>query len=382
VIYIYLHTDSIKTIFNLIVGTCVEYINFLRFIMKKFSFFILLCFVVAALVIITVKFVLPKPSVDTKTDQYNNVRIGFALGDLREERWQKDRDLFVEAAKKLGAYVQVVSANSDAELQNTQVENLISQGVNIIVIAPYDSEKIASVVALAHKSNIKVIAYDRLIKNSDVDFYVSFDNVKVGKMEAQGVVEVKKSGNFAYIGGAPTDNNASLLKQGSMEVLSPFIKSGSIKLVVDKFTTDWKPEVAYNTIKQYLASGGKLDAVVAANDGTAFGAIRALKEYNLDGKIPVSGQDAELSACQRVVEGTQTLTVYKPIPALAAKAVEIAVAMTKGEEPVSNAVTNNGKIDVKSYYLDPIMVTKGNMDETVVKDGFHSKIQIYQSKTK
>lgn len=167
-----------------------------------------------------------------------------------------------------------------------------------------------------------------------------------------------------------------------MEVLSPFIKSGSIKLVVDKFTTDWKPEVAYNTIKQYLASGGKLDAVVAADDGTAFGAIQALKEYNLDGKIPVSGQDSELSACQRVVEGTQTLTVYKPIPALAAKAVEIAVAMTKGEGPVSNAVINNGKIDVKSYYLDPIMVTKGNMDGTVVKDGFHSKIQIYQSKTK
>lgn len=246
------------------------------------------------------------------------------------------------------------------------------------MVSPYDSEKISGVVDLAHKSNIKVIAYDRLIKNADVDFYISFDNVKVGSMEAQGVVKVKNSGNFAYIGGAPTDNNATLLKQGSMEVLDPYVKKGEIKLVINEFMTDWKPEEAYKTIKQYLAGGGKLDAVVAANDGTAFGAIRALKEYSLDGKIPVSGQDAELSACQRVIQGTQTFTVYKPIPALAEKAAEIAVVMAKGKTPESNSVINNGKTNVPSFFLEPIMVTKENMDSTVIKDGFHSKAQIYQ----
>jgi D-xylose transport system substrate-binding protein len=308
----------------------------------------------------------------------SQIRIGFSLGDLREERWQKDRDLFVAAAKKLGAFVQVSSANSDPILQNTQIENMISQGMDIIVVAPYDSEKIASVVSLAHKEGIKIISYDRLIKNADVDFYVTFDNVKVGSLQAQGVVDVKNSGNFAYIGGAPTDNNAKLLKQGSMEVLTPLIKNGSVKLVIDKFMTDWKPELAYTTIKEYLAKGGKLDAVIAANDGTAFGAIRALKEFGLDGKVPVSGQDAELSACQRVIAGSQTLTVYKPLPSLANKAAEIAVAFVKGESPKPNSVTDNGKIDVPSFYLEPVLVTKKNMDATVIKDGFHSKSQVYQ----
>lgn len=344
--------------------------------MKKYA--ALFGIVIFILALIGLKFLLPKNSPTQQTNSNSNIRIGFSLGDLREERWQRDRDLFVAAAKKQGAYVQVMSANSDATVQNTQVENLISQGVNVIVIAPYDSEKIASVVDLAHKANIKVISYDRLMKNSNVDFYVTFDNAKVGKMEAEGVTAVKNTGNFAYIGGAPTDNNSSLLKQGSMEILSPLVKKGSVKIVVDAFMTDWKPEEAYKTIKQYLASGGKLDAVVAANDGTAFGAIRALKEYKLDGKVPVSGQDAELSACQRIVQGTQTLTVYKPIASLAEKAAEIAIEIANGSTPVANSKTNNGKIEVPSYYIDPILVTKENMDATVIKDGFHTRAEVYQ----
>ena len=345
--------------------------------MRKILIFIGIMAAVVLIIVVTRLYFIGRTPTSEQTSVNNNIRIGFALGDLREERWQKDRDLFVAAAQKMGAFVQVTSANSDADLQNTQIENLISQGVSVLVIMPYDSEKIAQVVELAHKANIKVISYDRLIKNSDPDFYVSFDNTKVGNMQAQGVVRVISKGNFAYIGGAPTDNNSKLLRQGSMEVLDPLIKNGSIKLVVDTFTTDWKPEEAYKTIKQYLAGGGKLDGVVAANDGTAFGVIRALKEYNLDGKIPVSGQDAELPACQRVVQGTQTLTVYKPISVLANKAVEIAVALAKGETPISNNKADNGKINVNSYYLEPIMVTKENMDTTVIKDGYQTKEQVY-----
>ncbi len=343
--------------------------------MKHIMTVILLC----GIFVIGLVFILKNKTTFRPSQQKeSSIRIGFSLGDLREERWQRDKELFVAEAEKLGAYVQVTSANSDAELQKNQIENLISQGVDVLVIVPYDAEKIAETIELAHTAGIKVVAYDRLIKNSDVDYYVTFDNAKVGEMEAEAVVTVKNSGNFAYIGGAPTDNNASLLKQGSMKVLSPLIKSDSIKLVVDEFMTDWKPEEAYKTIKNYLATGKKLDAVVAANDGTAFGAIRALKEFNLDGKIPVSGQDAELSACQRVIEGTQTVTVYKPISALAAKAAQIAISIAKGEETKSNNNTNNGKIDVPSFYLDPIKVTKENMDSTVIKDGYHTKEQVYQ----
>jgi len=335
--------------------------------------------VIIALVAVVIKFFVLKPPVTEQANLNSNIRIGFLLGDLREERWQHDRDYFVAAAQKQGAYVQVMSANSDADLQNTQVENLISQGVNVLVIAPWDASKMSSVLADAHKAKIKIVSYDRLILNSDVDFYVTFDNEKVGRLEAQGVTAVKNSGNFAYIGGAPTDNNSKLLKQGSMEVLNPLIKSGSVKLVVDVPTEGWKPDIAYGNIKKYLASGGKLDAVVAANDGTAFGVIRALKEYNLDGKVPVSGQDAELTACQQIVQGKQTLTVYKPIPALAEKAAEIAIAMAKGQMPVSNSNLNNGKTDVPSYFIDPILVTKENIDATVIKDGYHTKAEVYRN---
>jgi D-xylose transport system substrate-binding protein len=150
-------------------------------------------------------------------------------------------------------------------------------------------------------------------------------------------------------------------------------------LVIDKQTPDWNPDLAYATIEDYLDKGGKLDAVVAANDGTALGVIRALTEHNLQGKVPVSGQDAELSACQRIIAGTQTMTVYKPIPALANKAAEVAVAMAKGEIPEANNKTNDGKVDVPSFYLDPTLVTKENMDATVIKDGFQAKAQVYQA---
>lgn len=282
------------------------------------------------------------------------------------------------AAQKQGAYVQVMSANSDATLQITQAQNLISQGVNVLVVVPQDDVSAGTIVEDAHKANIKVIAYDRMIANSDVDYYVSFDSVKVGHMQAAGVVAVKNTGNFAYIGGPTTDNNSALLRQGTMEVLNPLIQNGSIKLVVDIKATNWSQDVAYTTIKQYLASGGKLDGVVAANDGTAGGVIRALKEYNLDGKVPVSGQDAELAACQAIVRGTQAMTAYKPISALAAKAADIAVILATGGTPPSTGAMNNGKVDVLSYLLDPILVTKQTIDATVIKDGFQTRAQVYQ----
>lgn len=309
----------------------------------------------------------------TKSD----IIIGFSLGTLKEERWIKDRDLFVKRANELGAEVNVLAANSNQEVQKSQIENLILQGVDVLVIVPENEEILRSLIEKAHEEGIKVIAYDRLIKNSDVDAYVSFDNVVVGKQEAEGVLSAVSKGNFAYIGGSPTDNNAFLLKKGSMSVLEEKIKNGEINLVVDEFTPGWNPDDAYKTIKDYLSAGGKIDAVIAANDGTAFGVIQALKEYGLEGIVPVSGQDAELGACQRVVEGKQTVTVYKPIELLAFKSAEIAVALAKEEKIEFNAVTDNGKINVSSFLLSPIPVTKENMMVTIIKDGYHSYDEVY-----
>ncbi|MFA5184192.1 MAG: substrate-binding domain-containing protein [Patescibacteria group bacterium] len=305
--------------------------------------------------------------------------IGFSLGTTREERWFSDRDLFIKRAEELGAAVSVALSDYNVPLQISQIQNLISQGVKVIVVIPSDSEKIAPIIEEAHQAGVRIIAYDRLIKDANVDLYLSFDNVKVGQLEAQSILDLKSEGDFAYIGGAPTDNNAFLLRTGSMSVLDPKIRSGEINLVVNQLMEGWKPDEAYKTIKNYLATGQTLDAVIAANDGTAFGAIQALKEKGLAGIVPVSGQDAELSACQRIVDGTQASTVYKPIKLLAYRAAEIAVAMASGQEPEVNSTIDNGKVQVLSYFLEPILVTKENMLSTIIKDGFHTYEEVYRS---
>jgi len=344
--------------------------------MKKLVIlFVLLGLVLACIYFLNQKIVKRQLALDEKKP----LVIGFSMGTTREERWFVDRDLFVEKAQALGATVIVSLSDYDVEKQISQIENLISQGAGVIVIIPSDSEKLASVIEKAKQAGVKIIAYDRLIKNSDINLYISFNNVKVGELQAESVLAVVNKGNFAYIGGSPTDNNSSLLKEGTMNVIDQSIKNGDINLVVDAFTEDWRPEVAYKTINDYLDSGGKLDAVIAANDGTASGVIQALKERGLAGRIPVSGQDAELSAMKRINDGTQTSTIYKPIIVLAYRAASLAVAMALGQELVAPDSIDNGKIQVPAYFLEPIAVDKTNMVTTVIKDGFHSYEDIYGS---
>ncbi|GGG91053.1 D-xylose ABC transporter substrate-binding protein [Paenibacillus radicis (ex Gao et al. 2016)] len=308
------------------------------------------------------------------------IKIGFSLDTLQEERWQKDRDLFKAAAQKLGADVEVLAANSDDAKQIAQAESLISQGVDILVVVPHNAEATAAIVEKAHEAGIKVLAYDRLIKNSDVDLYVSFDNERVGEMQAEAIVAKAPKGKYVYIGGSEADNNAHLFKKGAMNVLQKYIDSGDIQIVYDQWSKDWNPAAALSNMENALtANNNKIDAVVAANDGTAGGAIQALTAQGLAGKIPVSGQDAELAAAQRIIEGTQTMTVYKPIKALAEKAAELAVKLAKGEDVGADKKVNNGKIDVPSILLDPIAVTKDNIDATVIADGFHSKEDVYKN---
>lgn len=320
----------------------------------------------------------PSASGQAKSD--DKIKIGFSLDTLQEERWQKDRDLFKAAAEKLGATVDVQAANSDDAKQIAQAESLISQGVDVLVVVPHNAEATAAIVEKAHEAGIKVLAYDRLIKNSDVDLYVSFDNEKVGEMQAEAIVAKAPKGKYVYIGGSEADNNAHLFKQGAMNVLQKYIDSGDIQIVYDQWTKDWSPAAALANMENALtANNNQIDAVIAANDGTAGGVIQALTAQGLAGKIPVSGQDAELAAAQRIVEGTQTMTVYKPIKSLAEKAAELAIQLAKGEKIKTDKTVNNGKIDVPSVLLEPIAVTKDNIDETIIADGFHSKEDVYKN---
>ncbi len=308
------------------------------------------------------------------------ILIGFSMDTLKEERWQKDRDFFVEEATKLGAKVLVQAANGDDALQVSQAENLLSQGVDILVVVPHNAEACAAIVESAHKSKVSVIAYDRLIKNSDVDLYISFDNEKVGTLQANYITKLVPTGTYVYIGGAPTDNNAYMFKAGAMKVVDPLVKAGKIKLAYDQFTNDWKPEIAQSNMENALTLlDNKVDAVIAANDGTAGGVIQALTEQKLAGKVPVSGQDAELAACQRIVEGTQTMTVYKPIRVIAEAAARAAVDMAKKKKIKTTMTVNNGKIDVPFLALEPIAVDKDNMYKVIIKDGFHKLEDVYRN---
>jgi len=316
----------------------------------------------------------------TEKKKDDKIVIGFSMDTLKEERWQHDKEMFEAKAKELGAEVKTLAANGDDAAQLSQAEQLISEGVDVLVVVPHNAEASAAIVEKAHKEGIPVISYDRLIKNADVDYYVSFDNVRVGEMQAKAIVEKAPKGNYVYIGGADTDNNAHLFRQGAMNVLKPLEQKGDIKIVYDQFSKDWKPEEALKNMENALtANNNNIQAVVAANDGTAGGVIQALAAQGLAGKVPVSGQDAELAALQRIVEGTQTMTVYKPIKAIATKAAEMAVALAKGEKIETNQTVSNGKIDVPSVLLDPIAVTKDNIVDTVIKDGYQKLEDVYKN---
>ncbi|KQN54341.1 D-xylose ABC transporter substrate-binding protein [Erwinia sp. E602] len=302
------------------------------------------------------------------------VKIGMAIDDLRLERWQKDRDIFVSKAEALGAKVFVQSANGNEETQMAQIENMINRGVDVLVIIPYNGQVLSNVIKEAHREGIKVLAYDRLINNADIDYYISFDNEKVGELQAQSLVSRVPSGNYFLMGGSPVDNNARLFRAGQMKVLQPLIDSGKIKVVGDQWVDAWLPENALKIMENALtANGNKIDAVVASNDATAGGAIQALSAQGLAGKVAISGQDADLAAMKRLENGTQTMTVYKPITKLAAEAARIAVELGEGKTPAGNATLNNGLKEVPAWLLTPVSVDKSNIDSTVVADGFHKK---------
>ncbi|MFS7880551.1 D-xylose ABC transporter substrate-binding protein [Cronobacter malonaticus] len=306
-----------------------------------------------------------------------DVKIGMAIDDLRLERWQKDRDIFVSKAESLGAKVFVQSANGNEETQMSQIENMINRGVDVLVIIPYNGQVLSNVVAEAKREGIKVLAYDRMINNADIDFYISFDNEKVGELQAKSLVDKVPQGNYFLMGGSPVDNNARLFRDGQMKVLKPFIDSGKIKVVGDQWVDGWLPENALKIMENALtANNNKIDAVVASNDATAGGAIQALSAQGLAGKVAISGQDADLAGIKRIIAGTQTMTVYKPITQLANTAAEVAVELGNDKQPKSDATLNNGLKEVPARLLTPIKVDKSNIESTVIKDGFHKKSEL------
>jgi D-xylose transport system substrate-binding protein len=264
---------------------------------------------------------------------------------------------------------------------------MVLQGVDVIIIIAEDGAAAASAVDSAAAEGIPCIAYDRLIKSGNLASYISFDNTEVGRAQARGVTNAVNKGKFVLLGGSPTDNNAVLVRNGQMEVLKPFLDSGDIEIVADQWVENWSPAKATTIMENILtAQENDIDAVVASNDGTALGALQAMKAQGLAGKVPISGQDATEAGCKSIVEGELTVTVYKDVRLLTPMAIEMAVTLAKGEaiEGLKDFTLAELTLDdslegiVPCKFLEVVQVTKDNVYEEIILSGFQSYDVVYK----
>ncbi|AFM40070.1 ABC-type xylose transport system, periplasmic component [Desulfosporosinus acidiphilus SJ4] len=318
------------------------------------------------------------PNVAKPQTEKPKIKIGISLGTLKEERWVHDRDILEAKAKEAGAEVYVQNANNDDTDQLDQVKYLIDKGIKVLILVPNDMEKAAEIVQMAHKAGVKVISYDRLVLNAGVDLYLSFDNREIGRLMAKAILAAQPTGNYVILNGAANDNNSLQIKDGYDSVFSQSEKEGKIKILTEYFTPDWLAESAYKKIDNLLQANKNIQAVLAGDDSLAGAAIEALSEYRLAGKVEVVGQDADLAACRRLVQGTQLMTVYKPIDKLAALAIRMALKMANNQSLGVYDKVSDGKYLVPYQYITPIAVNRSNLDDTVLKDGYQNREDVYR----
>jgi D-xylose transport system substrate-binding protein len=312
--------------------------------------------------------------------------IAFLLPESKTARYEsQDRPLFTKKVQQLCPDCKIIYSNADqdAAKQQQQAEAALTKGAKVLVLDPVDAASAGAIVARAQQSKVPVVSYDRLITNAPIDYYVQFDSRKVGKLQGTALADRLKSdgkanGPVVMINGAPTDNNAKLFKTGAADVL----KTSGVKVAKEFDTPDWSPDKAQSEMQQAITAVGNtgFNGVLAANDGTAGGAIAAMKGAGIKPSTrPTTGQDAELAAIQRILIGDQFMTVYKPIKPLADNAAEIAVKLAKGEDVPASLTPDkedNGNKSVPTKTLDITSVTKDNVNDTVIKDGYWTAAQV------
>lgn len=317
-----------------------------------------------------------------KTPQNQKIIIGFSVATdtFILERWNKDINIFASTAKDLGAEVIVQLSAGGTKEQIDQINYLLKQDINVLVVIAHDMEMIAGVIKQALDAGIPVVAYDRMIMNVPIDAYISFDNVEVGRLFGKALTAKVPRGKYLIVNGSVRDNNSFLVHNGLMEVLQPYISDGTIQVVQDIWLNEWSFDEALDKIGKVFDASIDIDAISCGNDQIASAAIQILSERRMAGKVAVVGQDADLISCQRVVEGTQLMTVYKPIAKLASRAAKLAIALAKREAfPYDLLMDNKSGVMIASYIEAPLAVFKENMEETVIKDGFHSKEDIFRN---
>lgn len=300
------------------------------------------------------------------------IKVGFIMDSYSSDRWLLDEKLFTDAIYKAGGVPLVELAFGDPDVQYKLAQNLLDEGIDVLVLIPTDAARSADIAKLAKSKDVPVLAYDRLIKYANIDLYVSYDNKKVGKMQANYALQKVPKGKYLLLNGPETDNNAILFRQGQLEVLTPFLRNGDVKLLNDIVLSQWNELEALLEMELYLSSGNDIpDVIIAANDVLASAAISAIDNHGLKGKITVIGQDADNEACRNIILGFQTMTIYKPIKPLAEMAAESAMKLAKGEKISATSTTTDNQFDqIPTVLLQPEVVDKKNIKGTVIKDGY------------
>jgi D-xylose transport system substrate-binding protein len=311
--------------------------------------------------------------------QKSTVKVGLLMHSLEHERWERDKSLITENIEKLGGEVIFRNANNDQAKQNRQAKDLIEQGVDVLIVVSSNQNEAAEIIEAAHREEVKVIAYDRLIRNCDLDFYITTNSVRVGELQAEYMTSIVPTGKYALIIGNENDNNALMLFIGQMNELQEKVESGDIQIVYSEYTSSWTPEEGYRCTNEILAQNdSSIDVIIAGSDEIAYGVHRALNEAGLLGKVKIVSQDADLEIIREIVKGNHTATIYKPLGEMSKKAAEVAVKLAKEKTIEKDYTTvSNGKRLVPAYLLEPILVNKDNISSTVVADGYHQTEEIY-----
>jgi len=315
---------------------------------------------------------LVRAQTQTKTPADGGLKLGLLIADLRHERWQTDVEQFTIRAGELNAAVVTRDAQSDPDVQLAQAKELITKGIKVLVVNAVDGDKAAELVAFAHKHNVPVVCYDRMILGGHPDFFVSYDNERIGELQAEYLLKLAPQGNYVLMEGSSADDNATLFHQGHIKVLRAAADSGKIKIVSERWVKDWSETEAYMEMMKALAVTKDIQAVVAANDDTASGAAQALLDNNVKPFPVISGQDSDLSAVVRIIKGTQSMSIYKPMKPLARLGAEVAMDLANGKKPASQMVLSNGDSNVPSVLLTPRAVDRSNLMQTVFADKFQS----------
>lgn len=309
--------------------------------------------------------------------QEDKISIGISFDSFVIERWIRDRDVFASTARSLGADVNVQNAGGDVDEQISQIQYLINKKVDVLLVIAADCERLSDVMKEAQALGIRTISYDRLVQNGGTDLYLSFDNKAVGTMMAEALKEaIPDGGDIFMIQGPPEDNNVGLVREGFDEA----IEGSNLNVVYEANCAGWLSELGEDYAREALAAHPNVKGIMCGNDDIASAVIRVLAEERLAGDVAVVGQDGDLAACQRIVEGTQTMTAFKPVEELARAAAEYAVAMARGTAPEELRLTgtmSDGKQEVNCLLLSPVSVQKNNMKKVIVDGGYHSLEDVY-----